>query len=305
MPPGLEKQKVKWAALGLIFGLLAIAFADIVRQNVSLDGPEGVGLEVAFDLVRSIGTVAIPFGILMSLMEIRLNDADRVIGRSAGYAMITLLIGAIWAASTNWISASIGSQMSPAAAAGISAMVAAAIFVPTRERILKWTEGLLQPAMVKLRSLPAKILPWREDHTPADVARGTLLAIVNGIHAISAALVLTEEGGDKVIATYETTADLVMEDLARDATEQRAFPMHVRLVDLCGPVGSLLIGPRSDGASYRSDEKDAIALVAGPLAEVLRATSRRAGRELALTRMLTSVDARIARLETLRASVRS
>jgi hypothetical protein len=305
IPPGLEKQKVKWAALGLIFGLLAIAFANIVQDNVSLDGLFGFVFDAVFDLVRAIGMVAIPLGILMSLMEIRLNDADRVIGRSAGYAMITLLIGAIWAASANWINASIGNQVSPAAAAGISAMVAAAIFVPARERILKWTEKLLQPAMVKLRSLPAKILPWREDHTPADVGKGTLLAIVNGIHATSAALVLTEEGGDKVIATYEVTADRVMEDLARDEAEQRVFPLRVRLVDLCGPVGFLLIGPRSDGASYRSDEKDAVALVAGPLADVLRATSRRAGRALALTQMLTAVDARIARLETMRASVSS
>lgn len=303
-PPGLEKQKVKWAALGLVFGLLAIAFADTVEHIVTLDGPTEVVIRAALDLLSAVGCVAIPLGILMSLLEIRLNDADRMIGRSAGYAIITLLIGAIWATSTNWINGAIGNQTSsPAAAAGISAMVAAAIFVPTRERILKWTERLLQPALVRLRTLPAKILPWREDHTPADVARGTLLAIVNGIHATSAALVLSEECGDKVIATYEVTADLVMEELARDEADQTMFPMKVGLVDLCGPVGFLLIGRRDDGASYRSDEKDAVALVAGPLAEVLRATSRRASRALVLTEILTSVDARIARLEALRANL--
>jgi hypothetical protein len=303
MPAGLEKQKVKWAALGLIAGLLAIALADVLWQNISLGGPAATGLDSAIALVSSIGRVAIPLGMLMSLMGIRLNDADRVIGRSAGYTLITLLIAAIWAASTNWINTLVENQVAPAAAAGLSAIIAAAIFVPVRERILKWTERLLQPAMVKLRSLPAKILPWREDHTPADVGRGTLLAIVNGIQATSAALVLSEEKGDEVVAAYEVTPDQVIEDLARNESEPRIFPMHVRLTDLCGPVGFLLIGPRSDGASYRSDEKDAVALVAGPLADVLRATSRRAGRERALTQMLTAVDARIARLETLRASV--
>lgn len=302
-PPGLEKQQAKWAALGIIFGLLAIAFSEEVLGNIVIGGPAQVMIDSASSIICALGMIAIPLGLMMSLLGLRLNDADGAIGRSAGYAAITLLIGAIWAASTTWINRLIGDQLAPAAAAGISTMVAAAIFVPTRERILKWTEKRFQPALVKLRGLPAKLLPWRDDHNPADVARGTLLAIVNGVQASSAALILDDEGAPRVLATYEADEQAALADISHEDPDARAFPVHLRLDDLVGPIGFLLIGPRSDGASYNSDEKSALKLVAGPLAEVLRATSRRAGRNLALTEMLTAVDARVARLEALKTAV--
>jgi len=155
---------------------------------------------------------------------------------------------------------------------------------------------------VKMRGLPAKLLPWRSDHDPADVAKGTLLAIVNGVQASSAALVLDDEGEPRVLATYEVEEHISLADIGQDDPEARAFPVHLKLDDLVGPIGFLLIGPRSDGASYNSDEKAAMKLVAGPLAEVLRATSRRAHRNHALAEMLTAVDARVARLEALKAA---
>lgn len=301
-PPGREKQQFKWAALGIVFGLLLMFLPAFIASWAPLSDLSAVIAGEIVLILSALGMIAIPLGILMSLMGWRLNDADSAISRSAGYALISLLIGGLWAAMTSWINKLVGAQLSPSAAAGISTAVAAAVFVPARERILKWMEAKLQPALVRLRGLPAKLLPWRSDHNPADIARGTLLAVVNGINARSAALVLTEEGGSRVIATYETTSDEVLTDLAAEDPAARSFPLHIKLDDLIGNVGYLLIGPRSDDATYNSDERAAIKVVAGPLGEVLRGASRRADRDTALAQILTAVDARVARLEALRTS---
>lgn len=304
-PRGHEKQQLKWAFVGFVFGLAAVIAGEVLLASPLVrEGSASFGLWVAAVILRAVGSILIPLGVVMSVLELRLNDADSAIGRSAGYALITLLIGAVWAGSTTWINKLLGDTVAPAVATGISTMLAAAIFVPTRERIMKWMEKKFQPALVKLRGLPARLGPWRHDHDPAELARGTLLAIVNGVQASSAALVLTLAQGHQVLAMYETTEDDVLRELGFEAAlEERAFPLRLNLDDLLGPVGVLLIGPRTDGASYTSDERSAVALIKGPLAEALRATSRRANRNQVLAEMLTSVDARVARLETIRGAV--
>lgn len=296
-PAGRERQQVKWAALGIVLGIAIIQLSYYVDLLI----PDAVyvlpGMSAFPPAVRAAGMVILPLGILMSVMGWRLNDADGAIGRTAGYALITLLVGGIWAALTSWLNKAIGDYVPVSATAGISTMIAAAVLVPARERILKWTERKFQPALVRLRGLPAKLQPWRSDHSPEDIAAGALTAIVKGLNASSAAIVLTDPAGHRVLALHGTDESAVLTDLTRDDPDEWTFPVHFKLSDLMGDVGMLLLGRRSDGAYYNSDERGAIKLVAAPLAEVLRATSRRAERNAVLAQKLDAVDERVARLE--------
>ena len=284
---------------GLVFGLPAIAIAETLAAVLSLQGTAAYAFALASTILEPVGAIMIALGLLMSLMGWRLNDADGAFGQSAGYGVVTLVIGAVWTTTTTWANDFLGAWLGGASATGLSTMLATAVFVPTREKILAWTENKFQPALVRLRTLPGRLQPWKHDHEPVDIARGTLLAIVDGVNASSAAIILTEGGVPRVLATHETSEDEALRALAADANEgaESPFPFRLVLDDLIGPVGLLLLGPRSDGASYRSDERKAIELVEGPLAEALRATSRRSQRNSALSTLMTNVEARIASLE--------
>ena len=296
--PGAERQQLKWAMAGLVFGLPAIAIAETLAASLSLQGAAGYALSLASTILEPVGATMIALGLLMSLMGWRLNDADGAFGQSAGYGVVTLVIGALWTMTTSWTNTFLGAWLGGASATGLSTMLATAVFVPARERILAWTERKFQPALVRLRSLPGRLQPWKHDHEPADIARGTLLAIVNGVNASSAALVLTEGGEMRVLAVVNTDENAVLDALATGDDPHGSFPLRLVLDDLIGPVGLLLLGPRSDGASYRADERKAVGLIENPLAEALRATSRRSQRNSALSGLLTSVEARVSQLES-------
>lgn len=308
-PPGVEKQQLKWVAFGLGFGVLAIAIQLILdavsyRQLWYVDdfGNARAGILpmagiIATELIGVIGRILIPLGLLMSIMKWRLNDADSAIGRSTAYATITLLIGALWATMTVWVNRMLGDALGPNGAAGLSTVIAGAVLVPTRERTLKWTEKKFQPALVRMRALPAKLTPWKHDHDPADLARGALNAIVRGVDASSGAIALRQGDGWLPVATHEVSETSVIEQLEREQPDPDIFPLRVDLDDIGGQVGVLLLGPRGDGASYNTDEKKAIDVIETPLAEALRATSRRAQRNGELARMLSALEARIARVE--------
>ncbi|NNC72628.1 MAG: hypothetical protein HKN78_07085 [Sphingomonadaceae bacterium] len=311
MEPGTDKQKLKWVAAGFVFGLPAIIISETLVNSplVSPFGfsagasPAEVGILFLAAALRSVGALAIAIGMGMALLGIRLNDADGAFSRSAGYALITLVVGAIWAGMTTALTKGLGATFGPASAAGISSAVAAAVFVPTREKILNWTEQKFQPALVKMRKLPSKLSPFKHDHDPAELARGVLLAVANGVNASSAALVETTGEEPRVLGAYEMTEEEVLADFNSDTEGDSVFGLRVEFEDILGPVGSLLIGPRSDGASYNSDEREAVGLIVAPLSEALRATMRRARRNAEFATLLTQVDARIARLETMRDAV--
>ncbi len=308
-PPGVERQQIKWAAFGVGFGTLAVAISLLLTHVSGANfwyADEGgfwrPGIFVqagilSTELLLVVGRILIPLGLLMSIMKWRLNDADSAIGRSAGYAMVTLLIGGLWATMTVMINNLLGNALGASGAAGLSTAIAAAVLVPTREKTLKWTEKKFQPALVRLRSLPAKLTPWKHDHDPVDLARGSLAAIVRGVDATTGAIALREGDGWVPVATHEVSEASVIEQLETEQPDLEIFPLRIILDDIGGEIGVLLIGPRGDGARYSSDERKALGLIETPLAEALRATSRRAQRNAEHGGQVAALKARIASLE--------
>ena len=63
------------------------------------------------------------------------------------------------------------------------------------------------------------------------------------------------------------------------------------MTDHLGVVATLLLGRRSDGASYSKDEKAAIGQITEPLADALRAAARRAERYAAIDERFAAVEA--------------
>lgn len=285
-PRGMERQQMKWVTLGLGAGLLLYAVGVTYEDfGYLLTVPQGVQTALwmtAYGLQR-LAFVLIALGLLASLLNFRLNDADAALGHSTGYAVITAIIGVVWAVATMWINKGITALTgsgNPALATSISTVVALAVLAPARTRVMSWTEKKFQRALVLLRSLPKALARWQHGGDPELVAERALAAIVKGVNAQGAALVAgAEEDGGLILALHEVEPALVEAQLGErrpaDADEDR-FPMRVAVADEFGTVATLLLGPRSDGASFSRDERAAILSVREPLADALRAASRRA-----------------------------
>ncbi len=72
-----------------------------------------------------------------------------------------------------------------------------------------------------------------------------------------------------------------------------SWVMTKSLEDDDGPIGLLMLGPRSDGNRYNRSEREALDEVLTPIAEALRFSRRRSQAEI-----IRSFEARLAQLET-------
>lgn len=285
-PAGQERQQFKWAAFGLVGGmvLLMVSIAAILIL-AALEVQRGpVMAVIAFALVFLLyaGFLMIPLGVMLSLLRYRLNDADAAIGRSTGYAAVTAVVGAVWAMSAYWVQEmlpDVVGQENKGLATAVAGLVAVGIFAPVRSRLLRWAEGRFQRALVRLRGLPVRLAQLQHGDDPGQVAEVALEALERGIETSASAIV--DERGERLAARGE----------------EGPYLLSVDLVDASGPVAVLKLGARSDGAAYTRDQRAAVATILPPLADALRATSRRGRDKATLAATLAAIEQRLAGLE--------
>ena len=89
-------------------------------------------MSLAILLLFSSGMAIIAIGLLIALLRFRLWEADTVITRSAAYAVVTLIVGVVWAATSDLVKMVITELMgreSEAGATTVGAIIAAGIFL--------------------------------------------------------------------------------------------------------------------------------------------------------------------------------
>jgi len=301
-PAGHERQQMKWVSLGFGLGLFVYALSEVVYtvSNLLMDGrPWPWTSHLAYGLDRA-SYVAMAAGLLVSLLGYRLNDADAAIGRSAAYAAITTLIGIVLAVCTVWINRLITGFTGTgnvAVSTALSSVVALLVLTPLRTKVMEWTEAKFQRALVRLRELPKRLNRWQHDDDPHELAQRALDAIVAGVDPQCAALIDGEDReGAPVLAAFGTDPERIEAQLgARRPAERRRdeFPIRIPIQDEIGLMATLLLGRRSDGASYSKEERTAISEITDPLADALR----RAERNAELQKELTQVKTRLAEIE--------
>ena len=303
-PSGAERQQMKWATLGLFAGLVIYA-GSMILQTVSLyvmTTPEVLYalMYVQYALHRGAYLI-MAAGIVVSLMDYRLNDADAAIGRSTGYALVTTLIAIVWAVSTTWINKGIGlvaGSGNPTLSTALSTLVALAVLTPARTRVMAWTENRFQRALVRLRSLPGRLAKWQHGDDPEPVAQAALAALIDGVNARRAAIVSLRDGVPHALATYEASPEAAeAAAVGQDPEEGTSFILRLPLREGQTVVGWLLLGERSDGAAYSGDERAAVKSVLDPLADAIRFTSRRAETQAAFNAVIAAMEERVARVE--------
>jgi hypothetical protein len=304
MPAGLQKQQVKWAVFGLSSGLLLIILSAQVPKPAALAAANPdlfQGLAGAATLLNQLGYALIPAGVLISLLQYRLNDADAAAGKSLGYAVVTLVVGVVWGLVQSVVS-DLAKRWSgdPMMAAAMTTLIAALVFTPARAYVLAWTEAKFQPALVRLRKLPEKLTRWQTCNTPEELADAALGDLVKGVGASYAAVFGDDGSHWRVLGANGIEPETAAAQLALERPADRhhdPFPIRRELADQLDKPDLLAIGPRSDGASFTKDERSAIAMIIEPLSNALQAAALRERHIRVVEKSLVGINERLTQLE--------
>jgi hypothetical protein len=284
--PGIERQQIKWAGFGFAVGLLLLLIAFILVPFLPDEpAPPIPALNLTILLCFSLGVAAMPLGLLIALLRFRLWEADTFITRSAAYAVVSAIVGLVWAISADlakYVIAATMGQQHQASATAVGAIIAAGVFGPAQSVIMGWTRKRFGGPGQILAELPEKLREWSLVESPGEIAARALARIERAIHPAYAAVMLE---GD--------SSPLAMIGAADESSHARALGLY----DEGNRVGTLLIGRRSDGNSYTRAALAGLDDLLEPLARALRATAGRHGREAQMQQMIDQMAARLAQLE--------
>lgn len=303
----MQKQQLKWVALGLVVGvslILAARGGAAITARMAMPFAGTVVLEALFQL----GIVVIALGFLTSLLRYRLYDAETAISRSAVYAALTLSLVATFAACEALIEL-LGQRYFGAGIGNVSGAIAAAIAAvmlgPLHNRISGWAEDHFQRDLKILKKeLPEQLTALSSGASVRHFGAVVLPHIERAVHAVRIALWI-----DGAIVARRGMARLsrrrwsiIRQSRGADAllthSDDPDFPL--RMVLLCPfgkPRGWLLIGPRPDGSFYGKDDLDALAAIAPSLRHALFMVLAREQYQRAITTIVRLLTARIATLE--------
>lgn len=289
-PTGIERQQLKWAAFGFGIGLLLI-FAAVVLAAMQGDDPTtySVLISTIILLLFNIGLAIMALGLLVALIRFRLWEADTVITRSAAYAVVTVIVGIVWAASSDLVKLVITEVMgreSEAGATTVGAIIAAGVFSPTQSAVLGWTRRHFGSPLERIKGSAERLKSWGLTEAPAEVATRALGIIDEAVHPLAAAVLLDTADGEQTIARR-----------GQESALRHRMVERVDLSDEEGSVGALLLGRRSDGNRYNRQELEAVRELVPHIADALRVAQGRHSRESMLQQQIEAMAARLSQLE--------
>jgi hypothetical protein len=309
-PPGIERQQLKWAGVGVascVPGAFVGVLVALVAEGFEFARPIELRFEAVGEAIVYLSFIPLALGLTVSLMRFRLWSADKAIGQSVAASILTVGLGGVWASSTmvsNSFVAQIFGKTNGAAVAAGSAIVAAAIISPARTRVNAWVEKRFHAGRLALHGLPDQIRAWRLSDTPGEVGRRVLATIVGHLHADGAALAIFEDGTYRAVAAQgiETAGvDDWLAQLAHPAKSVAAddplFPYRFSLLDAGDPVGFLLVTRRHGTEDFMREEIAAMQALASPLAAALRLAHRQQLRQRRNEEAMAALERRLAFLE--------
>ena len=311
LPGGLERQQVRWVLFGFAAGTALLVVATIV--SLLPGGASGPGLKtwtaLAAQTLAALGMGSFALGLIVSLLRYRLYDAEAAISRSAGYAVLTLLLGLAFVVSAKaleyvvetWLGREAGG-LSGAIAAGLAVLMV----TPLNDRVQSWAERRFQKDLLTLRrDLPECMADLRDTGETGELVDELFDRVSAGVRAARMALLF-----GPTMATRGTGKAEVRGWLKQAAPDDSAetldcrrddplFPMRIPLrVRHAGgkPLGWLLLGPRPDGSFYGKAERAVLGEIADPVARALNIVGQREQREARQEARLAALEAELGAL---------
>ncbi len=298
--PGIERQQLKWAAFGFGSGLalLTVAFVLFIVTETPTGPP--VLISLVFLALFNLGFMAMALGLLVSLLRFRLWEADAVIGRSAVSAAVTLMVGVVWTLSVDLVKVAVEwvlGEENATVATVVGGVLAAGVFAPTQALAMRWAKRRLHGDESRIERLLDRLAAWRATEMPEEIGVRTLSALQAAVHCGAAALLVDRPRGLELLASRDVEQPEELSEPGYDPATDARFVIRQPLEDEDGPIGLLLVGPRSDLNRYNAAQLGGLARLSEPLAETLRAALKREHHSQSVHSKLGSVEERLARLE--------
>jgi hypothetical protein len=124
---GLERQQLRWVAAS-VGALVAAAIGGVIASAVV---PAGIAY-----LASIVAFAALPLSIGVAVLRYRLYEIDRIVSRTLGWLLLTVILGAVFAAFIVGLQALLApyTERNTLAVAG-STLAAFALFQPLRRRV--------------------------------------------------------------------------------------------------------------------------------------------------------------------------
>jgi hypothetical protein len=129
---GVERQQMKWFAFGAVILIASFAFIFLVSSALHTDDPVDT---VPGALAQFVGFSSIAVAIGVAVLRHRVYDIDRIISRTATYAVVTALIAALYVLVVLVPTTFVAHGHTPPWLVAVGTIVAAAAFRPVRRRV--------------------------------------------------------------------------------------------------------------------------------------------------------------------------
>jgi hypothetical protein len=163
----VERQQLRWVALATVL----IALLAVVNLAALALGAYGLA-----PLVGGLNPPILAVGIGAAILRYRLYDLDRIISRTLAYGLLTLLLGAGYAAVALGLGQLLGRDSSLAVAGATLAM--AAVFQPARRRIQVVVDRRFNRRRLDAARTIAAFSDRLRDQVDLDTLSAELLAVV-------------------------------------------------------------------------------------------------------------------------------
>jgi hypothetical protein len=309
-----QRQQIRWA----LFGISAYAvlrcvsiIADYLKWSADSFGHQLL-IEMSAGVAFALAVLLLQIGLLIALLRYRLYDAEIVISRSANFALITLVIVAVFASLADALKQIIYNYYGNTNSEGpviIAAAISTVMVNPVQERIQRWSERRFQRNLFLLREdLPESVRDLRETASLEDMLEEILVQVDRGVRSVRAAMIVNgcvmSVRGLTVDEVESWRTSVFAQDYKSDICEaaDKLFPIRVPLVpssDKEEPIGYLLVGPRPDGSIPSREEQKALADVSEGIARAIRTVIKREAREAEVTDLIADNCRRIEALESM------
>ena len=279
---GPERQQLRWALLGFAWGSGLIILALTIQRLALIWAAQDFrwdtwGLVISGPIF-ALGLSAYALGLLVSLLRYRLYDADAAISRSAGYAVMTLLLAGVFGGSAKiieWFVETSYGQDAGVLPGAIGAGLAVVLITPMHDRIHRWAERRFQKALLHLRrDLPDCVGDLRETASLGELLDEVLARVEAGTRAVRS----------EIRIDGKTAA-------SRGAEGDFRFSVPLTIAHQQADVGTLLVGPRPDGSAPGKDERQALTEVADPIARAIRIVRTREAEKSRVDRQFERLEA--------------
>ena len=309
-PPGDVRQQIKWALYG--FSSYAVFLSAAIVGDMLKTSVESFSLQFLIEMLSGLSLglafLLLQCGLLIALLKYRLYDAEAIISRTASIAIVTLFLGAGFAAVMEGIITQMQNiyEGSQTTAAMVGAVMATMLIQPLHGKVQQWAERRFHKNLLHLREgLPEAMRDLRDVADLDEFVQEVLQRINEGVYSTRSAFVLGREvkhvsgiGQAEVLRWLLAFQPKDGEERLECNAEDRTFPIRLRIEDASRSfLGWVLIGPRPDGSIAGGDEQEALGELTVPLARSLRAVLKREHDQRELTQLLEAYGSRLDVLE--------